>query len=140
MKWATCRCPPQIKLLRVLENSEITRVGSNDPIKVNVRILSATNQNLEEGIEAGTFRNDLYHRLKVITVRLPTLVERSADIPILIDHFIKLFAKKHGKQVKGVALPARRKLLAYDWPGNVPPASQRGREHGGGRLRRTVGP
>jgi len=109
----------QIKLLRVLENGEITRVGSNDPIKVNVRILSATNRNLEDAIEAGTFRNDLYHRLKVITVRLPTLLQRSPDIPILIDHFMRLFAKKHGKQIKGVSPAARRKLLSFDWPGNV---------------------
>lgn len=109
----------QIKLLRVLENSEITRVGSNDPIKVNVRILSATNRNLEDAIEAGTFRSDLYHRLKVVTIRLPTLQERSADIPVLIDHFIKLFAKKHDKQIRGMSPPARRKLLAYQWPGNV---------------------
>jgi len=109
----------QIKLLRVLENGEITRVGSNDPIKVNVRILSATNRNLEDSIETGAFRSDLYHRLKVVTVRLPTLRERSADIPVLIDHFIKLFTKKHGKQVRGVSPAARRKLLAYPWPGNV---------------------
>lgn len=109
----------QIKLLRVLESSEITRVGSNDPIKVNVRILSATNRNLEDSIEAGTFRRDLYHRLKVVTIRLPTLRERSQDIPILIDHFVRLFAKKHGKQIRGVSPAARRKLLAYDWPGNV---------------------
>jgi two-component system response regulator HydG len=109
----------QIKLLRVLENSEITRVGSNDPIKVNVRILSATNRNLEDAIEAGTFRSDLYHRLKVITIRLPTLRERSVDIPVLIDHFLKFFSKKHGKQVKGMTPAARRKFLAYDWPGNV---------------------
>ena len=88
--------PTQIKLLRVLENSEITRVGSNEPIKVNVRILSATNRNLEDAIAAGTFRRDLYHRLKVVTIRLPTLLERSQDIPVLIDHFIKLFAKRHG--------------------------------------------
>ena len=67
----------QIKLLRVLENGEITRVGSNDPLRVNVRILSATNRNLEDAIAAGTFRNDLYHRLKVVTIRLPTLQERS---------------------------------------------------------------
>src|SRR3989304_2164066 len=91
----------QIKLLRVLENGEITRVGSNDPIKVNVRILSATNRNLEDAIAAGTFRNDLYHRLKVVTIRLPTLRERSQDVPILIDHFMKLFARKHAKQIKG---------------------------------------
>ena len=109
----------QIKLLRVLENGEITRVGSNDPIKVNVRILSATNRNLEDSIEAGSFRNDLYHRLKVVTIRLPTLVERSQDIPILIDYFLRQFVAEHEKQIKGVSPPARRRLLAYDWPGNV---------------------
>jgi len=109
----------QIKLLRVLESGEITRVGSNEPIKVNVRILSATNRNLEESIEAGTFRRDLYHRLKVVTVRLPTLVERSQDMPVLIDHFIKMFSKVHEKQIRGMAPAARRSLLAYGWPGNV---------------------
>jgi len=109
----------QIKLLRVLENGEITRVGSNEPIKVNVRILSATNQNLEETIEAGTFRNDLYHRLKVLTIRLPTLVQRSQDIPILIDYFMRQFASQHNKQLKGMSPAARRRILAYDWPGNV---------------------
>jgi two-component system response regulator HydG len=109
----------QIKLLRVIESGEITRVGSNEPVKVNVRVLSATNQNLDEAIEAGTFREDLYHRLKVVTVRLPTLRERGSDIPVLIDHFMKLFAKKHGKQVKGMSPASRRKLLAYEWPGNV---------------------
>ncbi len=109
----------QIKLLRVLENGEITRVGSNDPIKVNVRILSATNRNLEDSIEAGAFRSDLYHRLKVVTIRLPTLVERSQDIPVLIDHFVKQFARRHEKQIRGVTPAARRRLLAYDWPGNV---------------------
>jgi two-component system, NtrC family, response regulator HydG len=111
--------PTQIKLLRVLENGEITRVGSNHPIKVNVRILSATNRNLEDSIEAGTFRSDLYHRLKVVTIRLPTLRERSQDIPILIDYFIRQFAARHGKQIRGMSPAARRKLLAFDWPGNV---------------------
>lgn len=111
--------PTQIKLLRVLENGEITRVGSNTPIKVNVRILSATNRNLEESIEAGTFRSDLYHRLKVITIRLPTLQERSQDIPILIDYFMRQFASQHGKQIRGMSPAARHKLMAYDWPGNV---------------------
>ncbi len=109
----------QIKLLRVLENGEITRVGSNEPIKVNVRILSATNRELEEAIENGTFRRDLYHRLKVVTIRLPALRQRREDIPILINHFIKLLAKRHGKQIKGISPAARRRLLAYDWPGNV---------------------
>ncbi len=109
----------QIKLLRVLENGEITRVGSNDPIKVNVRLLSATNRSLEDTIESGAFRNDLYHRLKVVTIRLPTLLERSQDIPVLIDHFVKQFTKRHEKQIKGVSPAARRRLLGYDWPGNV---------------------
>ena len=111
--------PTQIKLLRVIESGEITRVGSNDLIKVNVRVLSATNQNLEQAIDAGTFRTDLYHRLKVVTIRLPTLRERSPDIPVLIDHFVRLFSKKHDKQVKGMSLAARRRILSYDWPGNV---------------------
>ena len=109
----------QIKLLRVLENGEITRVGSNTPIKVNVRILSATNRNLEDSIAAGTFRSDLYHRLKVVTIRLPTLRERGQDIPMLIDYFIRQFSSQHAKQIRGMSPPARRKLLAFDWPGNV---------------------
>jgi len=109
----------QIKLLRVLENGQITRVGSNDPIAVNVRILSATNRDLEESIAEGGFRSDLYHRLKVVTIRLPTLVQRSVDIPILIDYFIKQFVSQHAKQIKGMSPAARRKLLAYEWPGNV---------------------
>ncbi|NLE37695.1 MAG: sigma-54-dependent Fis family transcriptional regulator, partial [Pirellulaceae bacterium] len=111
--------PTQIKLLRVLENGEITRVGSNDPIKVNVRVLSATNRSLEEAIETGAFRSDLYHRLKVVTLRLPTLRERAEDIPVLIDHFIREFSSRHDKRIRGMSLAARRKLLAFDWPGNV---------------------
>jgi two-component system, NtrC family, response regulator HydG len=109
----------QIKLLRVLENSEITRVGSNDPVRVNVRILSATNRNLEDSIVAGSFRSDLYHRLKVITISLPRLVERSQDIPLLIEHFIRQFARRHHKTIKSMSTAARLKLLAFDWPGNV---------------------
>jgi len=109
----------QIKLLRVLENGQITRVGSNDPIKVNVRILSATNQNLQEAITDGTFRSELYHRLKVVTIRLPRLVERGQDIPMLIDYFMKQFTARHKKQIKGMSPAARGRLLSYDWPGNV---------------------
>ncbi len=109
----------QIKLLRVLENGEVTRVGSNHPIKVNVRILSATNRNLEDSIADGTFRSDLYHRLKVVTIRLPRLRDRAQDLPILIDYFVRQFATRHGKQIKGMSSAARRKLLAFDWPGNV---------------------
>jgi len=109
----------QIKLLRVLENGEMTRVGSNDSIKVNVRLLSATNQNLEETVEQGTFRRDLYHRLKVVTLTIPSLKERMNDIPILLDHFLKQFAQKNGKAIRGVTPLARKRILAYDWPGNV---------------------
>jgi two-component system response regulator HydG len=109
----------QIKLLRVLESGEITRVGSNSPLRVNVRILSATNRNLEEAIAAGSFRSDLYHRLKVVTIAIPTLRERAADIPLLIEHFVKQFAKRHGKTIKGVSLAARMRLGSYAWPGNV---------------------
>lgn len=109
----------QIKLLRVLESGEITRVGSNTPVRVNVRILSATNRNLEEAIESGAFRQDLYHRLKVVTVPIPPLRDRSGDIPLLIEHFVKQFAKRHGKTIKGLSLAARVKLGSYPWPGNV---------------------
>jgi two-component system response regulator HydG len=111
--------PTQIKLLRVLENSEITRVGSNEPVKVNVRILSATNRDLEKAIEGGSFREDLYHRLKVVTINLPRLADRREDIPLLVEYFVKDFAKKHQKTIRGISTAARRRLLAFDWPGNV---------------------
>jgi len=111
--------PTQIKLLRVLENGEVTRVGSNNTIRVNVRILSATNRNLEEAIAAGTFRQDLYHRLKVVTVRIPPIRERIEDVPVLLDHFVRQFAKKYEKTIRGIALPARKLLLGFDWLGNV---------------------
>jgi two-component system response regulator HydG len=111
--------PTQIKLLRVLENSEVTRVGSNNTIKVNVRILSATNRNLEEAVVAGTFREDLYHRLKVVTVRIPPLRERAGDIPVLLDHFVKQFAGKYSKTIRGIVPAARKILFDFDWSGNV---------------------
>jgi two-component system response regulator HydG len=109
----------QIKLLRVLESSEITRVGSNEAVYVNVRILSATNRKLEDSIESGSFRSDLYHRLKVVTIDLPRLADRSQDIPLLIEHFMKQFAKRHHKNVQSMSAAARRRLMAFDWPGNV---------------------
>ncbi len=111
--------PTQIKLLRVLENGEITRIGENKPMSVNVRILSATNRNLEELVEAGAFRSDLYHRIKVVTLHLPALNERKDDIITLVDHFRRIYAKKHGKQVKGITAEASRILFNFDWPGNV---------------------
>jgi len=111
--------PTQIKLLRVLESGELTRVGSNEPIKVNVRILSATNRPLEDAILAGTFREDLYHRIKVVTITLPCLAERNQDIPLLIEHFVKMHAQRHHKEINSLTTAARRRLMAFDWPGNV---------------------
>ncbi|MGL4594548.1 MAG: sigma-54 interaction domain-containing protein, partial [Thermoguttaceae bacterium] len=109
----------QIKLLRVLENGDVMRVGSNETIKVNVRILSATNRNLEEAVEAGAFRRDLYHRLKVITIRIPPLRERTEDIPVLLNHFLRHFSGKYDKKIRGISPESRKVLLHFDWPGNV---------------------
>jgi two-component system, NtrC family, response regulator HydG len=111
--------PTQIKLLRVLESHEITRVGSNEPTKVNVRILSATNRDLGKAISDGTFREDLYHRLKVVTINLPRLADRREDIPLLVEYFVKEHSKRHQKTIRGISTAARRRLLAFDWPGNV---------------------
>jgi two-component system response regulator HydG len=110
----------QAKLLRVLENQEVYRLGSNEPIKVNVRLLSATNHDLEAAVAAGQFRQDLYFRLKVLTVKLPPLRERRVDIPLLTAHFIREFNMKHGKEVSTVpAEPVRKAMQSYNWPGNV---------------------
>lgn len=111
--------PTQVKLLRVLESGEIVRVGSNDPLKVNVRLISATNRDLSDAITAGTFRQDLYHRLKVVTIKLPPLRERKEDIPLLIEHFLKIFTTSHDKAIRGYSPTVRRILTNYTWPGNV---------------------
>lgn len=111
--------PTQIKLLRVLESGEITRVGSNDLVQVDVRILSATNRDLEKAVSQGSFREDLYHRLKVVTITLPRLIDRREDVPLLIDYFVKEHLSRHGKKINGISTAARRRLLAFDWPGNV---------------------
>jgi two-component system response regulator HydG len=109
----------QIKLLRVLEEHQITRVGDNKPIRVNVRVISASNRSLEDLVAQGKFRNDLYFRLKVVTVNLPALRERREDIVPLADFFRRQFAKRHHKQVKGMAPVVTKRLFTYDWPGNV---------------------
>ena len=109
----------QAKLLRVLENQEVTRIGSNEPIKVNVRLISATHRDLEAAVSAATFREDLYYRLKVVTIKLPTLRERKQDIPLLAAHFIKESNQKHNKKVTGIAEPLRKLMDAYEWRGNV---------------------
>jgi two-component system response regulator HydG len=111
--------PLQSKLLRVLENSEVVRVGSNEPIKVNVRVVSATHRDLDAAVSAGQFRQDLFFRLNRLKVRLPPLRARREDIPLLTARFIKDFNEQHGKHVTGVAEPLRRAMAAYDWPGNV---------------------
>ena len=111
--------PTQIKLLRVLESGEITRVGENKSTTVNVRVLSATNRDLEQAVHDGTFREDLYHRLKVVTIHLPGLAERKDDIVPLVDQFRKDFAAQHDKKIKSVSPEVTRRLFAFDWPGNV---------------------
>jgi two-component system response regulator HydG len=109
----------QIKLLRVLESGEIVRVGENKPVKVNVRVISATNRHLEQAVEDGSFRRDLYHRLKVVTISLPPLAQRRDDIIPLVDHFRRQVTKQHHKTVRGVSGAVTRKLFEYSWPGNV---------------------
>jgi two-component system, NtrC family, response regulator HydG len=109
----------QVKLLRVLENGEIVRVGTNEPIKVNVRLISATNRDLAEAIADGKFRQDLYHRLKVVSIKLPPLRQRRDDIPLLIEHFLKDFNISHGKSISVITPTVRKALMGYSWPGNV---------------------
>jgi two-component system response regulator HydG len=109
----------QIKLLRVLEEQKITRVGDNKSVKVNVRLLSATNRPLEEMIASGQFRNDLFYRLKVVTVHLPPLRERRDDIIPLMEHFRKMFVRRHGKPASSFSQAVTRLFYAYPWPGNI---------------------
>ena len=109
----------QVKLLRVLENDEVRRVGENKPEPVDVRLIAATSRDLEKRVAEGTFREDLYYRLNVVHIRLPHLRERPEDVPLLIDHFLERFNRKFGKNVAGVAPAALKVLLAYPWPGNV---------------------
>lgn len=109
----------QVKLLRVLQDKEFERVGGIKTIKVDVRIIAATNKNLEEAIKNGSFREDLYYRLNVIPILLPSLKDRKEDIPILIEHFIKKINKKLGKDIKFVTNKAIKALIKYDWPGNI---------------------
>jgi two-component system response regulator HydG len=109
----------QAKLLRVLENGELVRVGSNEPIRVNVRIISATNSDLSERVKERKFREDLYFRIKGATVEIPPLRQRREDIPLLVDHFILQANQSLGTKVKGITAEARRVLMSHPWPGNV---------------------
>lgn len=109
----------QVKLLRVLESGELERLGDVKTRKVNVRLITATNVNLQQAVKDGKFRADLYYRLNAYPVNIPPLRERKADIPLLIDAFIKKYALLHNKRIPGVTDKAMRMLMSYDWPGNI---------------------
>ncbi len=109
----------QVKLLRTLQEQEVTPIGSNIPVKFNVRIISATNRNLEEEVKMGRFREDLFYRLSVIEIKLPPLRERREDIPLLAKHFIKKIARRLNMPEKNISREVMAMLTAYDWPGNV---------------------
>ena len=109
----------QVKLLRVLQEKKITRLGSNELIPVDVRIITATNKDIENEIKQGSFRDDLYYRLNVIRIHLPPLRQRKEDIPLLVDHFIRIYAKRENKNIKGITDAAMKDLMRYNFPGNV---------------------
>jgi formate hydrogenlyase transcriptional activator len=109
----------QVALLRVLQEREIERVGSSHPIPVDVRVLAATNQDLDAAVESGKFREDLYYRLNVVPIRLPALRERVEDIPILVEYLVDRYAKQVGKNIRNIEKHTLQLLQAYDWPGNV---------------------
>ncbi|MEW6734213.1 MAG: sigma 54-interacting transcriptional regulator [Acidobacteriota bacterium] len=109
----------QVKLLRVLQEREFERLGGTETIKVNVRLIAATNKALEKAIAEGTFREDLYYRLNVFTIFVPLLRERKPDVMLLADHFLEKYAREHGKNIKRISTPAIDMLMSYHWPGNV---------------------
>lgn len=109
----------QTKLLRVLQEREFERVGGNETLKADVRLIAATNRDLERAIADGRFRDDLYYRLNVFSIFVPPLRERKTDILLLADHFVEKYAGEHEKMVKRISTPAIDMLMAYHWPGNV---------------------
>ncbi len=109
----------QVKLLRVLQTGRFERVGSNSTTEVDVRIIAATNKNLSEEIQRGSFREDLFYRLNVVPVFMPPLRERKEDIPLLVKQFINMFNKKNNRNIKDVSINAMCLLMGYDWPGNI---------------------
>jgi len=113
--------PPmiQVKLLRVLQEREILPIGSTKPVKVNIRLVTATNQHLEKLTENGQFRSDLYYRVNTVQIKLPSLRERRDDIPILTDFFIKRLNRNNGKQIYKISNDVLKRLMLYDWPGNI---------------------
>jgi two-component system, NtrC family, response regulator AtoC len=109
----------QVKLLRFLEERAFKRLGGSLDIRVDVRVITATNRNLEQAVKVGLLREDLYYRLGVLTVRVPPLRERSADVPLLAAHFIAVYNDAFGKQVRGLSRGALARLCSYGWPGNI---------------------
>jgi len=109
----------QVKLLRVLQEREFERVGGTESVRVNVRVIAATNKDMEKAIAQGTFREDLYYRLNVFTIFVPPLRDRKADMLLLADHFLEKFSREHGKVIKRISTPAIDMLMSYHWPGNV---------------------
>ena len=109
----------QVKLLRVIQEREFERLGGNQTIKVDVRVITATNRDIEQAVKEGKFREDLYYRLNVVSLVIPPLRERKEDIPALLDHFIKKYGEENKKQIVGVAAEARDLLMRYSYPGNV---------------------
>jgi transcriptional regulator with GAF, ATPase, and Fis domain len=109
----------QLRLLRVLQEMEFERVGDSTPIKVNVRIIAATNQDIRKRVRQGKFREDLYHRLRVVELDIPPLRERREDIPLLVEHFIEKFNKKFNKNIQSISMDVQRIFMSYKWPGNV---------------------
>jgi two-component system response regulator HydG len=111
--------PMQAKLLRVIQEREIQRVGGEETLKVDVRLLAATNRDLRQDVNEGKFREDLFYRLNVVTLDVPPLRDRQSDIPLLAQHFLKKYAKKNRKKIMGLSPLAMDMLLKYDWQGNV---------------------
>lgn len=109
----------QAKLLRVIQEKEITRVGSSKPIKIDVRIIAATHENLAEAVKNGKFREDLFYRLSVVPIPLPPLRDRKEDIPLLVDHFLRKYNKRSKKNIERIDPKAVKPLMEYNWPGNI---------------------
>ena len=111
--------PMQAKLLTVLERREITRVGSNKPIPIDIRLICATNNDIHEMVDNESFRQDLLYRINTVEIHLPPLRERTADIPLLANHFLGIYAKKYRKNIRSISSDAMKKLNQYQWPGNI---------------------
>jgi Nif-specific regulatory protein len=109
----------QVKLLRVLQEREFERLGGSDTVKVDVRLIAATNKNLEQALAEGSFREDLYYRLNVFTICIPPLRERKSDVLLLAEHFVRKYTELHGRSIKRISTPAIDMMMTYHWPGNV---------------------